>query len=450
MIAIGRFLLLVAVLLVPAVSAAAQETLPRWLRAVEEPRKPEVGSSPESLRLELALRRYEAPERPGGEVTLVGVVHIGDAAYYEALATLLAEYDKVLFESVAPAGANGVHGSDDSERAARTREAMRFIGVVLERHLARTSTMPPSLDALAEASGELDSRLPGWVRTASRDGWSTPLLLEVLPPEEVPEDAPPSRVRWRLVSYGADRMPAGEGNAEDIVLSEQDAELLPRPSGNSIQAEVADALGLSFQLHALDYARDGWVLADMTEPELRAAARERGVDVGPLMDGLAGSGLPARLGRMILTLLRVADFFSGNQVRDLVKVVLVELLSNPRSLELTQQGGGALGDLGGLMDLILLERNRVALEKLDEVVEIGPEARIVLLYGAAHMPGLAEGLHERGYQQAGETVWLPAIEVDLAASNVDPRTLELVRRRINASLGEGKRESRPIEDGDEP
>ena len=124
MIAIGRFLLLVAVLLVPAVSAAAQETLPRWLRAVEEPRKPEVGSSPESLRLELALRRYEAPERPGGEVTLVGVVHIGDAAYYEALATLLAEYDKVLFESVAPAGANGVHGSDDSERAARTREAM--------------------------------------------------------------------------------------------------------------------------------------------------------------------------------------------------------------------------------------------------------------------------------------------------------------------------------------
>ena len=78
-------------------------------------------------RLEIAVRRYVAPEARGGEVALVGVAHIGDATYYAALAELLAEYDLVLYETVAPSGANGGGGADDAERALQTQQAMRWI-----------------------------------------------------------------------------------------------------------------------------------------------------------------------------------------------------------------------------------------------------------------------------------------------------------------------------------
>ena len=91
--------------------------------------------------------------------------------------------------------------------------------------------------------------------------------------------------------------------------------------------------------------------------------------------------------------------------------------------------------MGGLMELILDDRNRVALECLDEVQLVDPEASVALFYGAAHMPGLAEGLEIRGWTPVEEPSWLTAIEVDLEASRVDPETMALVRRQMAGSLG---------------
>ena len=85
------------------------------------------------------------------------------------------------------------------------------------------------------------------------------------------------------------------------------------------------------------------------------------------------------------------------------------------------------------MELILDDRNRVALECLDEVQLVDPEASVALFYGAAHMPGLAEGLETRGWTAGEEPTWLTAIEVDLEASKVDPDTMALVRRQMARS-----------------
>ena len=57
-------------------------------------------------------------------MSLVGVVHIGDRAYYDALVEELERSQVVLFESVLPRGAFGTRGSDDLERQRRTQEAM--------------------------------------------------------------------------------------------------------------------------------------------------------------------------------------------------------------------------------------------------------------------------------------------------------------------------------------
>lgn len=403
-----------------------------WIRKIE--RLPETATEgavperPDEVRLEIASRRYVPSDGGAGSVTLVGVTHIGDAGYYEALAEALGEHDLVLYESVAPAGAKGASGEDAASRIAATRDALALTGVGLEWVRSRDDGLPRDLEGLRDAAGGIDTRLPGWLAAASRDAWGRPLVYTVVESEGTPD--------WRLESLGRDGRPGGEGEDADLRLQAGDHQVSP-PSKGGIQARMASALGLSFQLHALDYDRPGWVLADMTEDELHASAAALGVDPGPLLEGLGGGGAAARLGRTLLMLVRIADFFSGNQVRDIVKVVLVEALSDPAAMELA--GSGAAG-LDGLMELILIERNRVALEELDSIRARHPERDLALFYGAAHMPGLAEGLRSRGLVPEGEASWLPAISVDLEASRVDPDTMRLIRSRFDATLESARRE----------
>lgn len=80
-------------------------------KAVEKPAEQFIrvdkASSGEPRSLDTAIARYIG--KPGSphenaKVDLVGVVHIGEAEYYEALQERLAEYDVVLYELVAPDG----------------------------------------------------------------------------------------------------------------------------------------------------------------------------------------------------------------------------------------------------------------------------------------------------------------------------------------------------------
>jgi hypothetical protein len=56
------------------------------------------------IAMETAVVRYTSPDRPGVAVDLVGAVHVGDKAYYDALNKLFEKYDVVLYELVAPEG----------------------------------------------------------------------------------------------------------------------------------------------------------------------------------------------------------------------------------------------------------------------------------------------------------------------------------------------------------
>jgi hypothetical protein len=58
------------------------------------------------LALQTAIVRFEsdAPERKGCSVDLIGAVHVGEKAYYEALNKQFKNYDAVLYELVAPEG----------------------------------------------------------------------------------------------------------------------------------------------------------------------------------------------------------------------------------------------------------------------------------------------------------------------------------------------------------
>lgn len=55
--------------------------------------------------LQIAIRRYAPTNRPGPQIWLVGVSHVGDATYYQALQKLLDLQSTVLFEGVRPSPA---------------------------------------------------------------------------------------------------------------------------------------------------------------------------------------------------------------------------------------------------------------------------------------------------------------------------------------------------------
>ena len=96
----------------PAASKQTANDKPRFLRLVRDDKKqPRV--------LETAIVTYVPVDPAKGEITieLVGAVHVGDKAYYEALNKEFEQYDALLYELVAPANAaipkerKGVPGS---------------------------------------------------------------------------------------------------------------------------------------------------------------------------------------------------------------------------------------------------------------------------------------------------------------------------------------------------
>jgi hypothetical protein len=92
---------LAASLLGPYVPAAAQDDEARegsLFARVEE------GSDGRPRALQMAIVSYALPGREAVTVDLVGAVHIGDAAYYEALNRQFLDYDAVLYELIAPPG----------------------------------------------------------------------------------------------------------------------------------------------------------------------------------------------------------------------------------------------------------------------------------------------------------------------------------------------------------
>ncbi|MFM7073553.1 MAG: hypothetical protein ACKO38_17330 [Planctomycetota bacterium] len=64
------------------------------------------GANKTAEALETSILRFlrEEPGKPAVQVDLVGVVHIGERAYYDELNKLFKEYDAVLYELVAPEG----------------------------------------------------------------------------------------------------------------------------------------------------------------------------------------------------------------------------------------------------------------------------------------------------------------------------------------------------------
>lgn len=409
----------VAVLAIIAGAVAASTALPEAQASERSIRRQRTA---DGLVLETAVRRFVDPVR-GTEVLLAGVTHIGDAAYYAALGDLLGTCDVVLFELVRPAGAGAVAGATPQARRDATRAAAMFLAdamAVLPAAVAdgEAQVAPPtSVAGLAERLRATDTILANLVAATAMDAWGHPFTVSA--------DA--------VRSLGADGAEGGEGEAADIIVDVPPATGMAGRAGG-LQASLAQALGLAFQLHEIDYASPSWRASDLTIDDLDARLRARGVPISLGGGGADGGGGPALFGgvtdtvaRLMLTMIERGDRMSGGTLRRSLRLLLVELLGDPATLE------GGLAQLGEDFHAIIIEeRNEVPVRDLQALLAVDPvPGRIALVYGAGHLPDLAARLAALGLEE-GESTWLSAITVDLAAEGVPAaerlRLLQAVRR----------------------
>lgn len=402
--------------------------------AADEPFALRVVSEPgERISLEIAVRDYRpADDVDGPVISLVGVAHIGDAAYYDQLQVLLDENDLVLYESVAPTGAAGARGDTARERAASTRNAARFIGQLAASQADATGRWPSDTDALSFWVEGRDARLGHFATRASVDAWGR--SFAILPAAGVGTSDDDMRI---VTSWGRDGEPGGEGDDADIMVVVQSDEGLGlggdgQSEEDNLQKSLAEALGLAYQLEAVDYDRAHFVPSDMAIDEVNAAMLERGADFSLVEGTLAGSSLPAQVVKIMLNVIGMADRFTGGAASLAMKVMFVEMLGDESVFDSgMQQLDPAFGEV------IIDVRNQRVIDDLAAVLSRGPERldTIAVFYGAGHLVDLAERMEDQlGYVPTGDVQWLPAISIDLKTSPVSERQLRQIRMMVRRSL----------------
>lgn len=406
---------------------AAGGSSPKWVRIVE--------SDEGVLRLALAARTYEPVDAASNspEITLVSVMHIGDRAYYRRLQKVLDDHDLVLYEAVAPPGlgAESVDADDATAMAERTRARMRLLAAGIESEKRHEGAYPASLAALGE-SVHTSRRLARWLNAAGVDAWGRSFVYVRS------EDG----AGFELKSLGADGREGGEGAGADIdwsseePLTPQDLAIVSaEDEEHQIQAKLARAFDLAFQLDEIDYERDNWRNSDMGVDELMRRLEASGADGGVMLDLLSGSSFPARVASMVLSLV---EMIPGAAPRG--KLMLIELLGSSDDL---LAATGPMAEAEALMKVIVDDRNQVVIDDLRKVLDSGemdrsgsgaPRKRVAVFYGAGHMPDLADRLEkDLGFRDMGAK-WYSAIRLDLAEEGISESEVLMVRGMVRRQL----------------
>ena len=380
--------------------------------------------------LELAIRELEPLDASRPRLWLVSAVHIGDGAYYQRLQEFLDTKELVLYEGVRPPGVGGdVASLSDDEKAKVTQKRLAFLGTLVERQKQMAGAYPASLEDFAR---EADARYAHLVRGAMVDAWGREIVMEAREPD--------AEGLWGfdLVSAGADGAEGGAGADADLRFSAGEMPPAARVKqmarggggGGGLQARLARALGLKFQLEEMRHDGPNWVNSDMSVDQMQERFAAAGADGDALFRMLDGTSIQARLAGLMLGFVERSP-----ELRVMVKSMMVEVLSRGEALTRRTPGG-----MGAAMGVILHDRNEVVLADLARVLEREERPGTVgIIYGAGHMPDLQTRIEAMGYRAVG-TEWVPAITVDLrnAPGGVEQarRMRETIRRSVDRQLGQ--------------
>ena len=371
-----------------------------------------------TLRLEIATREYAMPRGPGPTVSLAGAVHIADAEFYEQLQAYLDGLDVVLFEGVKPPGAGEYPiEATDARRAQLTTRRIRFIATVVEVYRRDNGAYPDQLQTMA---GGLEQRVASLIDGRLTDAWGRPLVYEI-------ERPPLGQGPFDVISLGSDGERGGDAEAADLAFSDQepiskDEMMADRDDG--IQGQLADALGLVFQLNAMDTDGQNWRNSDLSMDEIMDLLDSSGVSGDELFAALDGSSFVSRLIGFGLRLVG-----SSPTMQATLKIGLLDILSIADAVL-----AAAPGELGRLIDVLIKDRNAVVMADLERIIAQEPGVQTVgIVYGAGHLIDLQERLTDLGYEPINER-WLRAIEVEIAQTGMSAGQVRWFRSPMQRQL----------------
>lgn len=363
-------------------------------------------------------------------VSLVGVVHIGDRAYYDRLSEHLATHELVLYESVLPRGAFGASGDDDLSRQHATQDAMLFLRSLAMRASFSLGRAPSDLGELRTWVVGEDSRLARPFDLARTDAWGRPVAYE----------SAADATAFSFRSFGADGKPGGARTDRDLVLPgrpkpKDDAKDDAKPK-QDLYREMAEALDVDLQVRSMHYDREGWLPADMALEDMLDRLWERGERSFTLEMLSKPDGFQQTLLRFLLSFVSKSPGF---------KRMVIEMLGKG------DEPGGRKGGLGDAEErLIIVERNDAVLEKLGKILaQPNPPRSIAIFYGAGHMADFERQLAERFGMTPSEPRWFEAMSVDeWSAKQIEARIkrVETARASVAAEHGEDSAEVRKIDD----
>ena len=370
--------MLVVLALVVAFPARAQESRPvgtAWIRQ---------GIAAESRpALEVALRRYVRDD--GTSVSLVGVAHIGDKSFYDALQRTLDGFDAVLYESVLPDGASRPEGETDEERREATLRSLKFLADRAGDHRRDTGAWPATAEVLAKWSHANDPRLGHGVENAADDAWGRAVVFAI--------DATADTMTVRA------QPPGDAAPIEAVATPSKPA--TKKKAGGGVQKDLAIALGLAYQLDAIDYTGPRWVHADASIGDVERGIRKRGGNFAQLNSMLTGSGALGSMMGLMINLLKA----SSDGMKSDMKFMLIEVLASADERTRSMLGKG-------VAETIVDERNRVAFRELDRLLDRVKEPRnYAIFYGALHLDDMAKRLADRGFKPVDER-WMTVLTTD--------------------------------------
>jgi hypothetical protein len=378
------------------------------------------------MKLEMAVREFAPPKEGQPRVFLAGAVHIGDASFYKSLQEFLDQQDVVLFEGVKPPGAGaaehdagGAAAETDESRAAATTRRVRFIAMAVEKYRSdHEGKLPRDLEELVSGS---QARIASLVKGSLTDAWGHALVYTVLAADADGEKS----AGFDVVSLGSDGAPGGEGAAADLRFSDQKPLSKPETGDRSegIQQKLADALGLVFQLSAMNNNAPNWRNSDLSVDQVQARLEKAGANADGLFKLLDGSSMLGRIAGLAIGFLG-----SSPDSRAMLKVMMIETLAHA---DVAMKAPG-MGKMGAVMGVIVEDRNAVVLADLKGIIEGEPSVKnVAIIYGAGHLPTMEQRLvGEMGYKPVGDT-WRAAMRVDATEAGLKPAQVRQMREMID-------------------
>ncbi len=418
LLALALLILVAGARVVAQVETAADPKPKTYFRVIEN-------TEDDTLQLDLAVRLFQpidAENNPGPTIAYVGAIHIADAEFYAELQTYLDAQDLVLYEGVKPSGFGDLQADEntnDETKRQQTEMRLRFIAIMLERTKSTRTGYVTTFDDLAEKVTALAGRRVGeWVASSQDDAWGTPFDFTVAE----------NKRSYTLRSFGADQEAGGIGPDEDLDFADQptlnEAETGSDPG---IQARLAKALGLTFQLDEMNEDQAHFRNVDMSIDEIEAAIAQEGGDPSFLFNMLDGSSIMASVMKFGLAIIEMSPMLQA-----MTKITLIETMRAVGENGMGQMRG-LPENMSAVFDVIINKRNQVVIDEIKNILEtkqVPTDATIAVIYGAGHLEDLEIQLAKQCNYAPTDEFWVNAMTVSIKQSGLSSDQLKMIRTMI--------------------